>query len=306
MKRLSLRDAIIATVAYADIFGYPLTLEELAMWFPLKRSHLAQQGETLKRLKRSRVAGVDYYGLHSVSQLVSVRHKREIWSKKKMEFAKRIGWWFRFVPTISLVGVTGGLAMANAKKQDDIDLFFVTKKGTLWVSRLVTTLIAELLGVRRRPKDTKVMNKVCLNMFMAEDAAALPPKERDLFAAHEVLQMVPLWERDGTYQKFLAANSWVKKFLPNAWKEKYEMINVQCTMRGIRVFLDIVHFTLRIIEPIARFVQLWYMRNRRTNEVISGSIIRFHPTDARVWVRDALGARLARYNIPLDKVFCGS
>jgi len=235
-----------------------------------------------------------------------VRHKREIWSKKKMEFAKRIGWWFRFVPTISLVGVTGGLAMANAKKQDDIDLFFVTKKGTLWVSRLVTTLIAELLGVRRRPKDTKVMNKVCLNMFMAEDAAALPPKERDLFAAHEVLQMVPLWERDGTYQKFLAANSWVKKFLPNAWKEKYEMINVQCTMRGIRVFLDIVHFTLRIIEPIARFVQLWYMRNRRTNEVISGSIIRFHPTDARVWVRDALGARLARYNIPLDKVFCGS
>ena len=84
------------------------------------------------------------------------------------------------------------------------------------------------------------------------------------------------------------------------------MINDKWPIKKQREKFGIVHFTLRIIEPIARFVQLRYMRKRRTNEVISGSIIRFHPADARVWVRDALAKRLARHNIPLDKVFYGS
>ncbi len=319
MKRLSLHDATIATVVYADIFEYPLTTEELVLWVPflasLKRSHLFRlKGETLKSL---RSGSVTYYGLRRVKKLVTVRQQRTVWSKKKILLVKRIARWFWIIPTITLVGVTGGLAMDNAKKEDDIDLFFITQKGTLWISRLLATVMTELLGVRRRPGDTRVRDKVCLNMFMAQDCLALPKSERDLFAAHEVLQMVPLWERERVYGKFLAANRWTRIFLPNAWEQKNQKslarppgrakIKNQKYRSKIKNILTQFYIVILLqLEPVARILQLWYMKRHRTTEIVSASVIRFHPADARVWVREALVARLARYNIPLDKVFYGS
>ena len=58
-----------------------------------------------------------------------------------------------------------------------------------------------------------------------------------------------------------------------------------------------------MIELLARKLQLWYMKKRRTNEVITDTALRFHPKDARVWVKKKFAARLKRYHIPLDKVF---
>jgi len=58
-----------------------------------------------------------------------------------------------------------------------------------------------------------------------------------------------------------------------------------------------------VVEYICKVVQLWYMKKHRTSEVISDSILRFHPNDARVWIKRKLAARLKKYNIPLDKVF---
>lgn len=58
-----------------------------------------------------------------------------------------------------------------------------------------------------------------------------------------------------------------------------------------------------LLEPIARVVQLWYMRNHRTHEVISDTSLRFHPKDARVWIKRKLRTRLAKLHVPLDKVF---
>lgn len=58
-----------------------------------------------------------------------------------------------------------------------------------------------------------------------------------------------------------------------------------------------------VVERLARFIQLWYMRKRRTTEVISDRVLRFHPRDARIWVKDTLQKRLAPFNIPLDNIF---
>ena len=57
------------------------------------------------------------------------------------------------------------------------------------------------------------------------------------------------------------------------------------------------------MERIAKLLQLWYMRKRRTTEVVSDKVLRFHPRDARVWVKQELQHRLDRFNIPLDKIF---
>ena len=194
------------------------------------------------------------------------------------------------------------------KHEDDIDLFFIVASGSLWVSRLLATILMNFLG-RRHPGDRQVTNKVCLNMFMTEDAVAVVSSERDCFSAHEVLQMEPLWERGGIYRKFLRANQWVKRFLPNAWEEKYQASSIKYKGRRGYIIFSLLRNTsfliLRLFEPLARFIQLQYMKHRRTNEIISDTVLRFHPRDARVWVKRKLAKRLARYNIPLDNIFYG-
>ncbi|MBI4066520.1 hypothetical protein HY411_02280, partial [Candidatus Gottesmanbacteria bacterium] len=141
--KLTLRDAILTAISYADIFDYPLTEEELGTWLPyrfsLKRPRLAlrqaqgkRQGETLKQLQ---MGNVMYYSLRSVRRLYAARQERALWSIEKWTRARRAARLLRAFPTIKLVGVTGGLTRSNARQGDDIDFFIITAPKTLWVTR---------------------------------------------------------------------------------------------------------------------------------------------------------------------------
>lgn len=295
---ITLRDAIFAAVSYAGIFDYPLTEEEVKIWLPYLHRYSER---SLKKI---------YSSCQVDRRLFEKRKKRALWSADKWVFARRIAKLLKIIPTITLVGITGGLTRSNAGDADDIDFLIITTPKTLWITRAHSTILLDLFGFRRRPRDTKLRNLICLNMFMSEDGLRVPPKERDLFTAHEVLLMNPIWERDNAYAKFLRANTWVKKFLPNAWEEKSQIskLNVQ---RGKRFYknpfsmLVIVIWSLRFFEPLARNMQIRYMNRRRTTEVIRDNVIRFHPRDARVWIKRELGERLTRFNVPLDKIFYG-
>lgn len=296
-RSLSQKESLIATVAYADIFAYPLAREELRQWnlfYPVSRFALPKK--------------IEEYGgcivLAGRRHIIAKRLAQNVWQEDKWRIARRASRWLSFVPTIQLVGVTGGLAMNNADRDDDIDLFCIVAGNTLWISRFLATLLMDILGLRRHPADKRVVNKVCLNMFMAEDGLGVTPAEQDCFSAHEVLQMQPVWQTEGIYKKFLHANAWVRTFLPNAWKErnaKWSMPNAK--VKDSNYLFSIYHVAFIILEPLARVLQLWYMRGHRTNEVITDVVLRFHPKDARVWIKHKLGVRLAKYNIPLDKVF---
>lgn len=247
-----------------------------------------------------------YYFLKGRKNLVHIREERAKWQPQKWAIARRAAALLGRIPTIKLIGVTGGLAMNNADYGDDVDLFFVVADGTLWITRLMATVLMDIFGLRRKPGDKNITDRVCLNMFMSEGFLALEKEERDCFTAHEVLQMTPLWEQGNAYHKFLKANQWVKRFLPNAWREKnakWPMPNAK--LKRSNMLFSIYHLAFIILEPLAKFVQLWYMRRHRTSEVITDTVIRFHPKDARVWIKRKLATRLVRYNIPLDKIFYG-
>lgn len=290
---------VIATVAYADIFDFPLTRDEIKRW---AAGGIDYVPAALPGFGTSSKSMGEYVYLPGRKQLVASRRSRQKSAVGKWQRIRTAARFFRLVPTVLLVGVTGGLAMDNAKEGDDIDLFFISRKNTLWLTRSLVTLVAEVLGIRRRPGDRRVKDKICLNMFMAEDALSLPLGEQDFFAAHEVLQMVPLWEQEGIYQRFLLANRWVRYFLPNAWNEKTHgrAAGKKTRTRGIFSWMNLM---AGLLEPIAFFMQQAYMRKRRTSEVIVSGMIRFHPNDARKWVRQKYAIRLRKWDVPLDKIF---
>ena len=101
---------------------------------------------------------------------------------------------------------------------------------------------------------------------------------------------------DGQGSGGLSLALWVKKFLPTAWREKSKESKVYSVQKKT---------TFHLLEPLARTAQLWYMRNRRTTEVVSNTLIRFHPVDAREWIYRELQIRLRSKDIPLDNIFYG-
>ena len=120
---------LTAAAAYADIFDYPLTVEELGLWCVKKKSRNLRIPPDLVREGR-------YVYLKGRKNIVSQRRRCLHASKEKWRIAHRVGWWLGFIPTIRLVGVTGGLAMDNVGRQDDIDLCIITQKKTLWIARI--------------------------------------------------------------------------------------------------------------------------------------------------------------------------
>lgn len=291
---------LYAAVAYADIFSYPLTAQEIVRWSRWPKSRSVDRIAMPAVLQKKQ----QWYMLRGRSSLIARRASRRLYSGQKWRIARQVGWWLQLVPTIQLIGVTGGVAMNNADRRDDIDIFIVTMPGHMWITRLLVVCIVSIMGKRRTPSTTKFGNTICMNMFVSSQQMAIPRAERDLFAAHEVLQMVPLWDRNGTYAMFLKKNIWVRAFLPNAWEEKMKnetaTTKTQHKNNGV---LFMVYFALKLLEPCARIVQLRYMHRRRTSEVVTDTVLRFHPKDARVWIKQALAKRLRRVDIPLDKIF---
>lgn len=287
-----LEKAILKTLVYADIFDYPLTIKEIGKY--LIKVKITSQSEillckTAKDLKFIKYKNSFYY-LIGRENIVKTRREREQWSVEKIKKADKISRILKFIPTVKLIGVTGALAVNNSKEEDDIDLLIVTKRGLLWTTRFLVTIICELINVRRRPGDKETNNKICLNMFLDEDHLSIPSKGRDLFSAHEVIQMKPIYDRDQIYEKFLQQNLWAKNYLPNAIKIR----NAVKTPRGWPRSAG----TPPMVEGLIKSFQLWYMRNRRTNEVISDGIIRFHPDDARIWVMRKYKQKVSSYFLP--------
>lgn len=277
---------MVAAIYYADVFSYPLTKNQ-ALEFAIS-SHLFIS----KKFNSSNYfTKYGYYFLKGREKNVLLRNKREKWSKEKLQIAQSVANYLRFIPTVYMVVVTGALAMENCDLHDDIDLLIISKRGTVWMTRFFAILLVELLGKRRRPNDAQTSNKICLNMFIDEEHLEVPKKEQDIFSAHEVAQVKILWSREKVDQKFWKENSWITKYLPNFRNQGSSIKESKKTKRQIPWTLNFDPLTLG--EYMLKQVQLFYMKQRRTNEVIKDGYLRFHPNDAREWILREYKKRLA-------------
>ncbi len=214
--------AILKTLIYGDIFDYPLKTFEIHKWLIGKKLTLRQMEKALEKLtKKGKIKSKkDYFFLKKRDGLVRIRKKREKESRRFLYKAKFITWFLKSIPWIKLIGISGGLSMENAEKKDDIDLILITSKNRIWLTRFLVIVILDLLGVRRKVNMKQVSGKLCPNILLEEDK--LEQENKDIFVAHEILQMRVLWQRDKIYSKYLSDNDWVFKFLPNWTGQTYD------------------------------------------------------------------------------------
>jgi hypothetical protein len=199
--------AILRTLLYADVFDYPLTLEEIHHYLiDARASREAVQAALHAEPLRHRVGSRHgFYALRERLEIVAVRAGRRRHSVRLWRAARAWAGWLSVVPFVRLVAVSGALAMDNATAQDDIDFLIVTAPQRVWLARALCVLmvhLARLAGVR-----------LCPNYVLAQTALAQAP--RDLYIAHELAQMVPLSGPE-LYAALRAANIWARERLPQA------------------------------------------------------------------------------------------
>ncbi|HJR79436.1 MAG TPA: hypothetical protein VJ821_05135 [Anaerolineales bacterium] len=206
MKTFSdeLSRAVLQTVAYADIFDYPLTAHEIHRYLTGVRASVEEVQEMLEEDRVVLRVG-NYFTLAGREEIVSTRIERETRSRKLLPHAIQYGRILGALPYVRMVALTGSLAVLNISTGQDFDYMIVTASGHLWTARA----LAVTFGRMMRPFGSRI----CVNLLVSENALFWP--QHDLYSAREMCQMIPITGID-MYRRLRAANPWTEFFLPNS------------------------------------------------------------------------------------------
>jgi hypothetical protein len=266
------KDPLLHVLEYFAYFSYPPTLEEIHLFIGEKIS-MKDLGEKLEKHPKIKSFGAlgkssTRYTFSTKVNLFELFKEREAVSSRKMEKVAGYLKILNRLPFLLLTGISGSVAMKNAKATDDIDIFIITIKNRLWTARFSAVILAQMLGIKRNREDKVVNDKVCLNLFFDGKNVKIPAHKQNEYVAHEVLQLKPILNRVKTYERFLSENAWIKTYFPNAILPQKKIIPANQGM-----------WLGDIFERIFRFIQLRIMKPHQTNELISDSQLWFYPKD---------------------------
>jgi predicted nucleotidyltransferase len=259
------------SIFYHNLFTYPLTFSELARW--------TSKNPPDTPVKVGFRDG--FYFIDGSARYIYERAIRHRFSQKKIKIAKKAAKVLSYIPAVKMIGLSGSVAMDNAEKGSDIDLIIVTKRGSLWTTRLVVYGVLNFLRYRLRiPRNLKQKDKLCLNIWLDESDLTWSKKERNFYTAHEILQVIPLVSKDKTFERFLSVNKWAFDYWPNAVSSR--KINI----------INTSYSKLRnpnLIELIAYKIQYLYMKKKITREIVKPTRAIFHPNNLSKSILSKIG-----------------
>jgi predicted nucleotidyltransferase len=284
--------AILKTLIYSDIFKFPLTRNELWEFLLIERKISSSSFDNaLEMLKKNNITSVDgYYCLNGREQFVKTRIQNIPQVQNKLNIARKAAYFLSFIPTVLFIGISGGLAMGDVGKEDDIDLFIITKNNSVFKTRFLILIVLEIMGLRRIRSQKIARDKICVNFIIDEAKISFPSDRHDIYTAHEIVQLKPLYERACMYSKFLKANNWTNKIIPNLNVQQKKDSNMIKKSKFTAIFnINIIYL---LPEHLLRRVQIEIMKKHKTTEMVSRYVLAFNPKDYRLQTLSKLRLRL--------------
>jgi len=303
-----LREAIVKTIAFFDLFDYPLTAHEIWQFVGVK-CELIEVISGLTALKEAD-APVDekngFYFLAGQEEIINARKKRYNYSDKKFKRAILITKLFNFIPWIKMTAVSNIIGTHNLKKESDIDLFIITENNRVWITRFFCAGLMKLLGLR--PREEKEKDKICLNFYISEEAMDLRElmldnlnqgeEKKDIYFIYWLAGLVPIYNKNKTWEEFIGANNWPKEYLPN-WLAR-GLNYRRNTGRGFSKFYrETVDLFLGGLEKRMKKLQLKIMpvkmigdMSQGANVVINNKVIKLHTKDRREEYREKFNKKV--------------
>lgn len=298
--------AILETLAFYDVFEYPLTLLELWQKLPGTQGEGFRDAAELDRyleasafLKERVEKDGAFYFLRGRHEILGVRtgHFRE--SLRKMKLARRAARWISWIPFVKGIAVCNSLGYGNADRESDIDFFILAEPKRLWITRALAVLMTEIVASRPAPGKSK--DSICLSFFAADgkNFLSLRLPGGDPYFDWWMTGLVPLYEREDAFRRWWEGNHWVQSERPYA--------SVGKTAFGLRVHSARKIFSLVLrgifgwdfVERLARFFEWRHLpqtlkerTNRTTEIVLQDDVLKFHTSDRRAEYRRRWKERL--------------
>jgi predicted nucleotidyltransferase len=213
-----LRSSIIRTLAYYDIFSYPLTAEEI--FYNLGTNHTCLE-EIMRELssltsKHLIYCEGEFFQLNDDEKNVLRRKTGNELAVKRLKTARRVSGFISRFPFIRGILLSGSISKGFMEEDSDIDYFVITHPNRVWFSRLMLMLFKKLFLFNSK-------KNFCINYFV--DSESLEIEEKNIFTATEIVTLLPTFGKD-IYEEFYKKNYWVKDYYPNYPKrDTDEIIN---------------------------------------------------------------------------------
>lgn len=287
----NLKNAIIRVIAFFDMFDYPLTQFEIWRYCDtacsLPELKAALNRDETKEFLEERDG---FYFFSGKKQIIETRLCRYNFANKKIRRARLIAGIFRFIPWIKLIAASNIIGANNQKDESDIDLFIVTERKRIWITRFFCAGWLHLFNLRPRPGNAK--NKICLSFYVTEDALNLKSLrlsgEPDIYFTYWLSGLAPVFIKDDSYKKLMTANSWLCEYLPN-WEYNKDFLAknivrplasplyhdlVDLLIGGLETNLE--HWQMKKLPP-----ELKTKMNKNTQVLINKQVLKLHAKDRR-------------------------
>ncbi|HEY4874170.1 MAG TPA: nucleotidyltransferase domain-containing protein [Puia sp.] len=198
---------ILSTLAYFDLFNYPLTQREI--WLFLQNTCNAKEfNESLSELTHRGVVNKfgEFYSLQNELSISTARIEGNKKAAALIKTAKKISKLLSKFPFVRGVGVSGSLSKNFADDSSDIDLFIITAENKLWITRTFMHCFKKITFLFNR------QHFFCMNYYVDEKEPGI--EEKNIYTATELVTLIPM-QGESAFKNFYAANSWSKSFLPN-------------------------------------------------------------------------------------------
>jgi len=219
----TLAKSIIKTLAYYDIFSYPLTKEEIYICSNTNGDTKPSVFEELEVLVSSGIIynNDKFYSINHNSHLIPKRIEGNNRAIKKMKTAKLFSKFISHFPYVRGVLLSGSISKGYMDEKADIDYFIITAPNRLWITRILLVLFKKMFLLNS-------YKFFCINYFIS--TTELEIEEKNIYTAIELSTLIPMYGAD-VYNDLYEANQWINQYVPNY--PKRDVSNVPESRRKI-------------------------------------------------------------------------
>ncbi len=299
--------SIVKTLAYFDLFRYPLTREELFRFlfasprisydvFVRELSSLSSFSQKPWEEKSG------YFFLLGRESLIAERQMSQWCGKQKIRIARRAARLARYVPFLEAFFVCNQFPV-GVKEESDIDIFIITAPGKIWLVRFFLSTLVTIFGLRqsrvlsllRRQSQTNHKDNICLSFYVSSESLNLRSialGHEDIYLQYWCTQLIPLYDPKNLHSLFVKNNEWVSTQLDqgfSVYSLRSELL-VQSNFI-VRVWRIIFEFCLKGKggQRLDDYLSVWQKRALQkkgfvpdgVGMILDDNLLKFHEHDRR-------------------------
>jgi len=228
--------------------------------------------------------------LQEFKKLMDIKEKQTSVQKQYLKKAEKSISYLRKIPWIQMVWVWNSLSMNCWNKNSDIDLLIVTKENRMWIARIFSTIIFQILWIRKTSK--KHAWRICLSFFCTKkwmnfwDFAI----RNDIYLYFWIIYFKPILDYNNTYNDFIETNkNW-------ACFDKYDSI-IDNNKKYIKYTRHQEKYSSKLLSILEKILKFLFIKKTIKNYnklwqpywiIINNTMLKFHNNDKRKQIKKEL------------------